>query len=61
MKGLQCFLIFLGMMILFPASFGVAYLVWQMHPFVALVVLFLGLSTVLLGGFETLDRALSHP
>jgi hypothetical protein len=48
------------MLILFPVLFGLAYLLWNVNHFVALMVLFIGISADLLGGFELLDRALSH-
>jgi hypothetical protein len=60
MKDLQCFWIFLGMLILFPVLLGVAYLLWNMNHLAALMVLFIGISVDLLGGFELLDRTLSH-
>lgn len=48
------------MLILFPGLFGVAYLLWNMNHLAALMVLFIGIYVDLLGGFELLDRALSH-
>ena len=60
MKNLQFFLLLLGMLILFPVLFGLAYLLWNVNHFIALMVLFIGISADLLGGFELLDRALSH-
>jgi hypothetical protein len=60
MKDLQFFPIFLGMLILFLVLFGLAYLLWNMNHLAALMVLFIGISVDLLGGFELLDRTLSH-
>lgn len=60
MKDLQFFLIFLGMLILFPVMFGLAYLLWNMNHLAALMVLFIGISVDLLGGLELLDRGLSQ-
>lgn len=60
MKNLQPLFIFLGMIILYPLLFGLAYLLWNLNHAVALIVLFIGLSADVLGGFELLDRTLSH-
>ncbi|MFB2934452.1 hypothetical protein ACE1B6_04175 [Aerosakkonemataceae cyanobacterium BLCC-F154] len=60
MKSLQPLFVFLSMILLFPLLFGLAYLLWNVNHAVALIVLFIGLSADLLGGFELLDRTLSH-
>jgi len=60
MKALQPLFIFLSMILLFPLLFGLAYLLWNVNQAVALIVLFVGLSADVLGGFELLDRTLSH-
>ncbi|WP_416666769.1 hypothetical protein [Egbenema bharatensis] len=60
MANLQPFFILLGIILLFPLLFGIAYLLWNMNHAVALTVLFVGLSADVLGGFKLLDRALSR-
>jgi len=60
MKDLQFFLVFLGMLILFPVLFGLAYLLWNMNHLAAVMALFIGISVDLLGGFELLDRTWGH-
>ncbi|OKH39758.1 hypothetical protein NIES2119_05790 [[Phormidium ambiguum] IAM M-71] len=60
MKSLQPLFIFLGMIILYPLLFGLAYLLWNVNHAVALIVLFIGLSADVLGGLELLNRTLSH-
>jgi len=60
MKDLQFFLVLLGMLILFPVLFGLAYSLWNMNHLAALMVLLIGISVDLLGGLELLDRTLSH-
>lgn len=60
MKVLQPILVFLGIILLFPVAFSLAYFLWNVNRVLALSILFIGLSADLLGGFEILDRALSH-
>lgn len=60
MKGLHPFVVFFGILILFPVLFGVAYLLWTVNPLVALAVLFLGISVDVLGGCQLLSRTLNH-
>ena len=59
MKNLQCFLVFFGMLILFPVVFALAYSLWNVNHFVAAMILLIGLSVDLVAGFELLDRALN--
>ncbi|WP_416674950.1 hypothetical protein [Egbenema bharatensis] len=60
MKALQPLFIFLGMILLFPLLFGLAYLLWNVNYTLALIVLFVGLSADVLGGFKLLNRALGQ-
>ncbi len=60
MKDLQPFFILLGIILLFPLLFSIAYLLWNVNHAIALTVLFIGLSADVLGGFKLLDRTLSH-
>lgn len=60
MKDLLPLLIFLSMILLAPLLFGLAYLLWNVNHAIALIVLFVGLSADVLGGFELLDRTLSR-
>lgn len=60
MKGLQLLLVFTGMLILFPVLFTLAYLLWNVNYVASLLILFVGLSIDLLGGFELLDFILNR-
>jgi hypothetical protein len=57
-KDIRCPLIFLGILLLVPLVFVAAYLLWPTNHLVALLILFLGISADILGGFSILDRAL---
>jgi hypothetical protein len=60
MKGLHPFVVFFGILILFPVLFGLAYLLWTVNPLLALTALFLGIAVDVLGGCQLLSRALNH-
>lgn len=60
MEDARCLLIFLGMILLVPLWFGIAYIFWNISHWLALAVLFIGISADLLGGFTILDQALSR-
>jgi hypothetical protein len=60
MKGLHPFVVFFSILILFPMLFGLAYLLWNVNPLVALAVLFLGISVDVLGGCKLLSQTLNH-
>jgi hypothetical protein len=51
--------ILLGMAISVPVLFGLAYLICTVDYRAALIVLFIGLASVVLGGLHILDKTLA--
>jgi hypothetical protein len=48
------------MVLLAPLLFGMAYLLWPVSYSAAIVVLFIGFTIDILGGFKILDHLLSQ-
>jgi hypothetical protein len=59
-KDMKCVLIALAMVLTAPLLFGLAYLLWSNHLFAAILLLFVGFTADLVGGFKVLDHALSQ-
>lgn len=59
MQDFKVCLILLGMICFFVGVFSLTYLIWNVHHFVALAVLVVGLLTDIFGGLKILDRMLT--
>jgi len=57
MQGWRLFVPFVSLLIAIPLVFGLAYLAWKINPFTAAMVVFVGVSALLLEGLRVLNRA----
>jgi len=57
MQDWKLFVPFIGLLIAVFLVFGLAYLAWKIGPFTAAIVVFVGVSALLLEGLRVLNRA----
>ncbi len=57
MQELKFLVPFMGLLIAIPLVFGLAYLVWNLSPFAAAMVLLVGIVGLLLETLRVLNRA----
>ena len=54
------FLVFLGVVFVLAILFGLVYLCWDVGNIIALMLLFMGLSTDLFVSLKLIDKTLKH-
>lgn len=57
MQDWKLFIPFISLLIAIPFVFGLAYLIWDVSPLVAAMVVFIGISSLLLEGLRVLNMA----
>ncbi len=60
MRDVNWLMVFLMMLLLVPILFGLAYLCWDVSPWLAIAVLFVGVSADIIGGFKIVDQQLNQ-